>query len=75
MKVKYQLGFLCPQILFGFLDNKHQILCVCILVFLAVYWKVDVFEVKDYKEKVTPREGRRREKRKLEAKILWNDFR
>lgn len=26
MKVKYQLGFLCPQLLCAFLDNQHHIL-------------------------------------------------
>lgn len=59
----------------AFLDSKHQILCLRIPDFLAICWKVNVFEVKDDKEKVTPREGRRIKKRTLEAKILFSDFR
>ena len=80
MKAKYQLPFLCPPpdsffFFFAFLDSKHQILCLRIPVFLAICWKVNVFEVKGDKEKVTPREGRRIQKRTLEAKILFSDFR
>lgn len=79
MKAKYQLAFFVPPrfffFFFAFLDSQRQILFLCIPVFLAICWKVSVFEVKDDKEKVTPREGRGIKKRTLEANILFNNFR
>lgn len=56
MKVKYQLGFLCTQVLFAFFDNKPHLLCLSIQVLPVIYLKVNVFWVKDYEGKVTPRE-------------------
>jgi hypothetical protein len=51
VKVKYLLGFLCPQILFTFLDNKHQIVYLYIKVFLGIYYKLNIFWVKGDKKR------------------------
>lgn len=50
-KVKYQLGFLCSQILFAFLDASHQIVCLCIKIVLAICFKVSIIWGEGVKKK------------------------
>lgn len=59
-KVKYQLGFLCSQILFAFLDDSHQIVRLYIKIVLAICFNVSIILGDGVqKKKVTPRKGRR----------------
>lgn len=64
MRVKYQLGSLCTQLLFALFDNKHQILCVCKQILLVIGLKVNSFQVEDYGEKVTPGKERNGKERR-----------